>query len=999
MKIMKTNKKFTLIGLCAAACVGFSFAGVTVANANESATPVVVTAPQSFAMTNGASIRLGDATSTAIRFRASISKQDYVDFIENYGKENVEFGMCIARTTSVATLKSYDLDKTAFPMQAWDPDYNPSIESATEYRYCFAVYNIDAANFNRSYTTLAYAKVTTTDATNPVQYVYASYEEGETTRTPFQVAAGAKINGAENATVDSIIDNVMDGIGSTFAFEESAYTVKLGEKAKLQTTLTSTEGTLPVDAKYTVESESIAKIVESKDAAGNIVNVEVEGVSAGTTTVTATISGSEGKTWTKTVDVTVEKGTITPTIEKGVLTLNANGEAATVALYAGEEKKTEVTLDAGTTTYDVREMAISYMEKNAVTSATQYTVKVSCASGEGEVATETYVPLTSSNFHSTLNTLTSAAAVSGKYYFMTENASITDRFRWNQTVCGTCAFGTLYGDLDGRGYTLTVKGEVPTTSSQYAGIATNFYANWKNVVVDMSVKVQGNACTGLLGYAVYGTFNNCYFMMNIDNRVSNNVYFGTSVRGKFYNCIIELNDLNTEDEYSVYLRGNEAALGALFDGVALIVNEPTTSVLHPTNIGVITLRDFYQYTSIEAFMKGQGAKQQTITGDTTALSDVTGVKYSAWPTAWTISETGIKLCGKTVIEPPTAITPTIANGILTLNTNGQATTVALYSGDTELTSVKLAADTTTYDVREMAISYMESKKVTAETAYTVKVSSRNYAGETTTESYVPLSSVDNIAFYNTVSGFSTADQASGRYMFMTGNITISSNRFHWGGNSGNGGTGTWNTVYGGLDGRGYSITINGTTTEQYCGFFWSFYGEWENVVFVQNAVLSSGTRCRGMLGYIIQGTFTNCYFDMNATNNTGYDVYLWTSCNVGERNILKSCIVDLADQAGANNLYLAGGETAFSVYTDVVVIVKEASVNVLAQGRVGYMDTKSLYQYTSLSAFVTGGTGYDQTAETSLTETTGKKYEKWDSVWTISETEIQLCGKTVKTVS
>ncbi len=992
---MKTNKKLMLIGLCAATCFGVGFANVGVASADNSGT-VTVVAPASFTTLDNASIRLGDADTTAIRFAASISASDYAEFIKTYGEDNVEFGMCIARTSSVDKLLTYDVEDTAFPMEYWMSDYNPSDDTATEYRYCFAIHGIDAANFNRYYTALAYAKVMTTDTTNPVQYVYSSYNAGETTRTPFQVAVGSKLLGWENETSNGIIDSVMASAGDSLAFGDSSYDCVVGEEKVLSATVaTAHEGNVTIAAEYSSANDSIAKIVTEEGST----EAKVVGVGVGSTTITATVKGSDGNSWTKDITVTIGKGTVTPTFADGVVTLNTNGEATTLSLYSGDTELDTVSLSAGTLTYDVREMAISAMENNGITEATALTVKVDSVSATGEVATETYVPITASNFVDTCDDVFSVSDnVEGKYFFLTENVTVKTA-DWSWYAGQHSAYRVLYGDLDGRGYSIILNAASSHSSYEYAGLAHLFYMNWKNVVFESTATIASTAkgCVGFFGYQTFGSFENCYFKMNINSNLANDIYFILSNRSTFSNCIIELNDLNTADEYNLYYLGSDSNGATKLNDVVIISSASSTKMLGVTHAGVlgaISFTNVYQYNSIRAFMTGASGYDFS---SKTSLTETTGKKYSNWSSAWTITENEIKLCEKAVVS--TTVTPTIADGVVTLNTQGEATKLSLYSGDTEVTSVQLPAGTYTYDVRDLAISYMEKNSITDSMAFTVKVESATYAGvsEATTETFVAITQSNFYTAFN--STYATSANATGKYFFLTENVSLaSSSQFRQ--NSYIGNACTFTHMYCNLDGRGYSITVDGadaTTSGAYGGIVGNFAAKWKNVVINSTVTLNSAKSTVGVFAYVVSGSFENCYFNLNITNNTGAVAYF----SVSNKGTYNNCIVNLNDVNNTDdyNLYFSGSD-AMGTYNNLVIITNNTpSVDMFHQNRTGWMTMSNVYQYTSIGAFVKGETGYDQSAKTSITETTGKKYSDWSSAWTITETSIALCGNTVKTIS
>ena len=116
---IKKIKSFGLILCCILLCmcvVGM----ITVApktRADDDVTAITIEQLTTFTTEDAASIRT--ETPTGIRFTAAISAEEYDGLVKEYGLENLEFGMAIARVGSLSELKALDTAKTLKPMSYW----------------------------------------------------------------------------------------------------------------------------------------------------------------------------------------------------------------------------------------------------------------------------------------------------------------------------------------------------------------------------------------------------------------------------------------------------------------------------------------------------------------------------------------------------------------------------------------------------------------------------------------------------------------------------------------------------------------------------------------------------------------------------------------------------------------------------------------------------------------------------------------------------------------
>ena len=128
-------------------------------------------------MTVGAAVRLGDTSTSGLRFETAIEKSQLSVLRNLY--EKVEFGTLVVpadyltdgteftmKSLSEAEKKYLDIPSTGF--------VNAEDEAVESYRYYGSIVNIKAQNYTRDFAGIGYIKLT---AGNIVSYIYADYDE------------------------------------------------------------------------------------------------------------------------------------------------------------------------------------------------------------------------------------------------------------------------------------------------------------------------------------------------------------------------------------------------------------------------------------------------------------------------------------------------------------------------------------------------------------------------------------------------------------------------------------------------------------------------------------------------------------------------------------------------------------------------------------------------------------------------------------------------------
>ncbi len=974
---IKKIKSFGLILCCIVLCmcvVGM----ITVApktRADDDVTAITIEQLTTFTTEDAASIRT--ETPTGIRFTAAISADEYDGLVKEYGLENLEFGMAIARVGSLEELKALDASKTLKPMSYWAAGAYPGSGAAT-YKYSFAIVELDANNYNTQYTTIGYVKVGS-------EIAYATNADGEEvscTRTPLAVATATLANASGDEAEDlSFANAIIDSALSTATFEVKDITAPWGEEVMLNAT---------------VDGKSVTPVYEIEDA--TIATAEggkIIGLKKGSTTVTAILNGENGNSYTATATVTFTEKTIAPALNSdGMLDLLTAGEETSISVYAANDVELANVLTTATTTaqtFDIREHIISYMEENDITANAAYTVKVNSASYAGAYNTETFMPIaTGSEFYAIEPSNWvgfDGYAKTGNYYYLTSDIDIS-AYASNNTAHGISMWACLEFNLDGRGY--TISNTYTHTSGNYGGIAvywgegtTDSWA-WKNVHYKANVIVAEGADATAIFAGNLGSFSffNCYIEANVVNNGTNDAgLFGANAGGKFVNSIIELNNSSSDAKDLVLLRHWDFDGGRPLYDCVIINNDDATEVITTLNHNDAIAHTVYRYNSLIDFMAGNNGvlRNDDVPAQNGAVADGTKV-YENWSDVWEVTDTDVKLFGQTVRTTlKSEVTPVLTNGMLSLNTQGEQTAIKVYdSTDAELTNalVEDLTDAQTYDIRELILSYMEDNvTATGKYSYIVTVESESYVGTYTSETFVPITKASEFVTMFTNSEADSKLNAV-NYYYLTTDMDIS--EFAARNTSSFAQTCLGVFTHASLDGRGHTVTNtyeHTLETSNYVGLA-GYMGHqlsgmvWRNVHYKMNIVLSSNLAPYGLFAMETEGyTFYNCYIEANVMNDS--------SAVASVMNIkaakMYDCIIELNKaSASKNDVAILGGG---SVNGQLSGLYNCAIINSLSPNAV---TTTGAGQYVSINDCSTYGSFAEYVSDTA-------RYEDWTYNWTDSK--------------
>ncbi len=341
------------------------------------------------------------------------------------------------------------------------------------------------------------------------------------------------------------------------------------------------------------------------------------------------------------------------------------------------------------------------------------------------------------------------------------------------------------------------------------------------------------------------------------------------------------------------------------------------------------------------------------------------------------------------------------DGILTFDTNDEETTLLVNDGTSNIIEKTLPVSATSVDAYKEIIDYRVANDIVAGASYTVTVSSDNYEGSATTATITALTDVESL---KTAVGTGTLDsvKVSGTYYYLTQNLSVNQNSKSIEAKSKAGAVFLSSVAtsksYINLDGRGYTVSAS---MDNYKGgtrlmFDWLDGCNFKNVKFdyFGNLANSNG----GTMAYGIQHTvFTNCYFKLKSGFNASYPTSPTQPSSIarGMRNVdFNNCVIELIDNyagdswgvgisgsgdSGASNIV-----GAIDLNNSAIIYAKEgATMADMFYNFTNDGDTSSSSIYASLTNFVGNG----------------DNYANFGDAWTISGTEIKLCGNTVATIS
>lgn len=971
---IKKIKSFGLILCCIllCACVAGMITVAPKTRADDDVTAITIEQLTTFTTEDAASIRT--ETPTGIRFTAAISADEYNGLVKEYGLENLEFGMAIARVGSLSELKALDTAKTLKPMSYWAAGAYPGSGVAT-YKYSFAIVELKTENYNTQYTTIGYVKVGD-------EIAYATNANGEEiacTRTPLAVATATLANASGDEAEDlSFANAIIDSALTNAEFKVEDITAAWGVEVALNATVDGK----PVTPVYEIDDATVAKAEGGK----------IIGLKKGSTAVTAILNGVEGKTYTATATVTFTEKVITPALNSdGMLALNTEGEETTVSVYAADDAELANVLTTATTaeaTFDIRDLIISYMEENAITVNAAYVVKVNSANYAGTYITETFMPIASGSEFYAIEPGYWAGfanyAKTGNYYYLTNDIDIS-AYASNNTAHGISMWACLEFNLDGRGY--TISNTYTHTSGSYGGIAMYWGEGstdsweWKNVHYKANITVVEGVDAVAIIAANIGDFNfyNCYFEANISNNGKENTgMFGANAGGKFVNCVFELNNFSNSSKDLVLLRGWDFNGSRPLYDCAIINNDDATEVITKHNHNDAIAHTIYRYNSLVDFMLGNNGtlRNDDVPAENGAVANGTKV-YENWSDAWEVTDTDVKLFGQTVRTTlKSEVTPVLTDGKLSLNTQGEQTAIKVYdSNDAELSNVLVEDETEaqTYDIRELILSYMEENvTATGKYSYIVTVESESYVGTYTSETFVPITEASEFAslFGNDLAA---SKLNAVNYYYLTDDIDISTfaGKNTWPGQRNLGAYAHFS-----LDGRGNTITSvyeHVDEGQNYAGLA-GYMGQdltgmvWKNVHYKLNIALSTNKASFNLFAFCTKGyTFYNCYIEANVMNNTSDSVAVM---NLHSSNMY-DCIIEVnKTSASKNDVVVFGQGEAFSGSVNNSAIINSSSPDVITtKGTASNVIVNDCSLYGSFADYV------NDTA----------RYEDWTYNWTDSK--------------
>lgn len=391
--------------------------------------------------------------------------------------------------------------------------------------------------------------------------------------------------------------------------------------------------------------------------------------------------------------------------------------------------------------------------------------------------------------------------------------------------------------------------------------------------------------------------------------------------------------------------------------------------------------------------------------EVTANGTIKGLKGgSVTVTATILSATGSNYTATATVEVTKGeVKPVVnADGTLALNTNGEETTV----------SVNGTAVDGTYsaDTLNIVDYILDNNTITAETDFTISVSSAGLEGSVT-HKFIPV----NNSNFKTQLKTANADNKSTRHYFLTENITLETAHFDstWAGYRS-----ALGSIHAHLDGRGYTIaydinTDSWTSNTIFAGISRFPDMTWQNIYFDMDLTYTNGN---------IQSLFSQGYknseeYPNNGILNCWFDISLNPVDKLGTGKNLDAQIFACSAGRYENNVFdikVAGKNTAYVASAAGALPKPNFENNIVITNIDNYQFTTTAnqaktiehnYLYSDMKTMLNGGnhktmgnTVFSDYKTVDTTDAPVYNYSTFDTnVWSFDKENgiIKLCGREV----
>lgn len=960
--------------------------------------------PQTFEMYQGASIRVGEGTDEdpiGIRFIATIASEEYNKLIEDYGEDNVEFGMRIAKCETVEELMLFPDEGCMKPVNAVVENQKEGVRVIS-----IAIKNVSPAYYNTYFTALGYVKVTDTQ-TSQTQTYYANYTAGENSRTPFQVAVAHKLavnmseDDIEAEFINGIIDNVLKQGGAIMQQKEYV----LAQNGTVQPFM-EVAG-VPVKSELKVTDENVAKIENGKLVA----------VGKGQTTLTATVSGYENAS-EKTATVIVKDSALAITYSNGVA--KWSGDANKIVIDG-----VELDLEQGATSFDVAE----YLKTNGFEEKV-YTVAVKNA----EVTSES-VSITMKKVDNAEELLAISSGDANTYYVVTDNISLADSV---VSVFGTykAYIESLTGVLDVNGYAIYAINykETEDKESNYGGLISkvNKTGVIKNGYFTGAISIKGNN-NDFFTSSLEGTLENCYvkvaqFEINYPegfpsgqmNYRSAQAILTASESAKISNCIF---DETTNAGKPIVQHSS----GYLFENVIAFTHKNSIITLYTAGAYSSVYNGYdknnvYVYADQTAMFAGNGTIKKFDGTESTYASTVK-VPYLGFSSAFDFDkEDGkIYMVNDKYGKMDVSVTLTVENKELDVvkdkySPKISASISGIYGSD-ELTYTSsntavatVSADGTVTYAGNGTATITVTHKESGATATVSATAYGEYIGIDSFEDFISINGKGQYVYAELLDNVSITTEHFDNYGYYTAGIYQNLGTFSQ--------TALIDKFSGTLNGNGKILSVVlDVTNKTYTGSITGVFSYITDTAVIKNLIYNFDITAITQIYAFASGNggdIKNCYFNgkITTTKNANWVINVERTGATLENNIFN---LQFDYQGNEKTSYFrliriastySGGKTTINNAIFITSTPNEyfyASQS--SNNTTCYQTATNVSAYSSF-ADILSGTGYsitlnesDTTYKTySYTALTETKYGTFSSAWTFSAQEgIKLCGTAIYT--
>ena len=602
-----------------------------------------------------------------------------------------------------------------------------------------------------------------------------------------------------------------------------------------------------------------------------------------------------------------------------------------------------------------------------------------------------------------------------KYYVLTEDLAFTDEdLIEEENVNGEVVtykeyiINNFIGTLDGQGHKITL-----TISHQEGSALVGLIdylargAMIRNLVYDANLTFtpydKQSYQAAFIGTCA-GKMENCYIKGELHPTRKPSDGFGligylqcesgfpqtATITNSVFDLKIIYGGEVLDNGYAVRVGFNP--FGYVYDSI-FIKNGITATFFgdHGVNGSAVECHNAYFYKTVYDFVNANNGYKFSTGHVANKINDGEQL-YLGWSNVWTIKSDAIYLCGRKVTD--VSHESYVESRAIAIS--GDKGVINWISDATEFEVIvngKLATKTIakTFDI----YSYVLETYGAVNGVYNVFIKAAGSSGVCVFR----VTELNNENFVQVLKEIDTKEEAEFDYFVLSENVTVNWTK---------GGSHNYmvNNSYLNIDGRGYSLTVNGKGAIP--GLMHTSYGLWTNVVIKINATYEMATvsNVAFIAGSVYTGGFVNCYIMINdnSTDANGNPVTHGYAVVFGYPSNAAKYEDNLFVLNGSANTVICPFGSSSSGGPNLVncAVVRNTASHDMTPG-FGDLGNKGIINtvhYQTYDDFISGvGMNYyrpvNTTKDPEIKPIKVPVYSTWDSVWEISAEGIKLCGRTI----